>query len=82
MTSWLAEREQRTFFDWRYYLVKYPAMRGSRDERREGRTGIYWGVDGELGYSLCMLRTYSSTATTATHPAAGVALLRREGRGA
>jgi hypothetical protein len=58
MGSWLAERELRMFFDWRYYLVKYPAMRGSRDERREGRTGIYLGVDGELGYSMCMLRTY------------------------
>jgi hypothetical protein len=58
MRSWLSEREQRRIFDWRYYLVKYPAMRGSRDDRREGRTGIYLGVDGELGYSLCMLRTY------------------------
>jgi hypothetical protein len=57
MASWLSEREQRTCFDWRYYLVKYPAMRGARDERREGRTGIYMGVDGELGYCNCMLRT-------------------------
>ena len=54
----VAEREERASFDWRYYLIKYPAMRGSRDDRREGKTGIYWGVDGELGYSLCMLRTY------------------------
>jgi hypothetical protein len=60
MTSWLAEREQRSYFDWRYYLVKYPAMRGERDERREGKTGIYWGLDGELGYSLCMLRTVTT----------------------
>ena len=58
MTSWLAERQQRTYFDWRYYLVKYPAMRGSREGQREGRTGIYLGVGGALGYSLCMLRTY------------------------
>ena len=35
-------------FDWRYYLVKY-------DEMREGRSGIYFGRDGDLGYSLCML---------------------------
>jgi Protein of unknown function DUF262 len=58
MAAWLAEHEQRTFFDWRYYLVRYPAMRGSRNDGREGRTGIYLGVDGELSYSLCMLRTY------------------------
>lgn len=58
MASWLAEREQRAYLDWRYYLVKYPAMRGSRDDRNEGKTGIYWGVDGDLGYSLCMLRTF------------------------
>ena len=57
MSSWLAEREQRAYFDWRYYLVKYPAMRGSRDEHRQGKTGIYYGEDGVLGYSLCMLRT-------------------------
>ncbi|OXM45173.1 DUF262 domain-containing protein [Amycolatopsis alba] len=48
--EWLAERETAEVFDWRYYLVKYSSM-------REGATGIYYGVDGELGYSLCMLRT-------------------------
>ena len=57
MSRWLEEREQRTYFDWRYYLVKYPEMRGSRDDCRQGKTGIYYGVDGVLGYSLCMLRT-------------------------
>ena len=58
MSSWLEERERRMFFDWRYYLVRYPAMRGMGNDRREGATGIYYGgVDGELGYSLCMLRT-------------------------
>jgi len=34
---------------WRYYLVRYPCM-------REGATGIYYGIGGVLGYSLCMLR--------------------------
>ena len=58
MVAWVSERERQSVFDWRYYLVKYPAMRGARDECREGKTGIYLGVDGELGYSLCMLRTY------------------------
>jgi hypothetical protein len=59
MAVWLADREARSHFDWRYYLVKYPAMRGGRnaDKKDEGKTGVYWGVDGELGYSLCMMRT-------------------------
>jgi Protein of unknown function DUF262 len=55
---WLADRERGSHFDWRYYLVRYPAMRGGRDDKKdEGKTGVYWGVDGELGYSLCMMRT-------------------------
>jgi hypothetical protein len=48
--AWLSARESSKDFDWRYYLVKYPSM-------RDGATGIYYGVDGKLGYSLCMLRT-------------------------
>lgn len=48
--TWLSLREQQNAFDWRYYLIKYPSM-------RSGATGIYYGVDGELGYSMCMLRT-------------------------
>jgi len=35
-------------FGWRYYLVKYPVM-------REGNSGLYVGLNGTLGYSLCML---------------------------
>ena len=50
MGAWLSERETSKTFDWRYYLVKYPSM-------RDGATGIYYGVDGKLGYSMCMLRT-------------------------
>lgn len=57
MESWLARREELALFDWRYYLVKYPCMRGARNDRGEGATGIYFGIDGRLGYSLCMLRT-------------------------
>jgi len=48
--TWLAERDHSSVCDWRYYLVKYQLMRG-------GATGIYYGVDGKLGYSMCMLRT-------------------------
>jgi hypothetical protein len=48
--GWLSERENAAVFDWRYHLVRYPAM-------RSGATGIYYGVDGKLGYSMCMLRT-------------------------
>lgn len=50
VSAWLLEREASRTFDWRYYLVKYPSM-------REGATGIYFGADGKLGYSMCMLRT-------------------------
>jgi hypothetical protein len=48
--TWLSEREDSKIFDWRYYLVKYPSM-------RTGATGIYYGLDAKLGYSMCMLRT-------------------------
>jgi hypothetical protein len=44
----LATRTAATHFDWRYYFVKYSAM-------REGRSGIYAGLDGTLGYMVCML---------------------------
>jgi hypothetical protein len=44
----LTKREVPSEFDWRYHLVKYPAM-------RSGATGIYVGVDEHLGYSMCML---------------------------
>lgn len=49
MTAWLSTHDESNHFDWRYYLIKYPSM-------REGATGIYFGEDGELGYSMCMLR--------------------------
>ena len=46
--AWLASREGAGEFDWRYYLVKYPAM-------REGASGVY--VDPfDHGFDLCMLR--------------------------
>jgi hypothetical protein len=58
VAGWLADRERDSQFDWRYYLVRYPAMRGGNgDKKDEGKTGVYWGVEGELGYSLCMMRT-------------------------
>ena len=46
--AWLAERVSLQTFDWRYYFVAYDSM-------REGRSGIYYGRDGELSYSICML---------------------------
>lgn len=55
--TWLREREESRQFDWRYYLVKYPALRGARDDRQQGRTGIYTGVATGSGYSMCMMRT-------------------------
>lgn len=47
--SWLQRRAAGEHLDWRYYLVRYPRM-------REGASGIYFGSNGVLGYSLCMLR--------------------------
>lgn len=44
-----AARETEGLYDWRYYLVKYPDM-------RSGDTGIYYGADGRIHYTLCMLR--------------------------
>ncbi len=35
-------------FDWRYYLVKYEAM-------REGKSGIYFAEGGSMGFRMCML---------------------------
>ena len=48
MDRWLSEREAARVFDWRYYFVRYDAM-------REGASGRYVGSDGRLGYSVCML---------------------------
>lgn len=47
--EFVASRLENKHLDWRYYLVKYDCMRA-------GATGIYYGDDGKLGYSLCMLR--------------------------
>lgn len=47
---WIEDLESALRFDWRYYLVKYPLM-------RSGATGIYFADNGDMGYSLCMLRT-------------------------
>jgi Protein of unknown function DUF262 len=48
MDRWLSDREAARQFDWRYYFVRYDAM-------REGASGRYVGSDGRLGYSVCML---------------------------
>jgi hypothetical protein len=46
--EWLRSVQEEMEFDWRYYFVKYPAM-------REGGSGIYVGLNGALGYAVCML---------------------------
>jgi energy-coupling factor transporter ATP-binding protein EcfA2 len=43
--QWL---EDQHAFDWRFYLVKYDAM-------REGKSGIYFAEGGSMGFRLCML---------------------------
>jgi hypothetical protein len=47
-TTALSVSESAGALDWRYYLLKYDGM-------RDGRSGIYFGMDGAMGYSLCML---------------------------
>jgi hypothetical protein len=46
--QWLDAIVHANGLDWRWYFVKYPAM-------REGRSGIYVGANGALGYLVCML---------------------------
>ena len=46
--AWLSEQEQAGWLDWRYYLVKYPAM-------RSGASGIYAAATDSMGFDLCML---------------------------
>lgn len=47
--NYLQQCTTKMEMDWRYYFVKYPAM-------REGDSGRYVGVVGKHGYSVCMLR--------------------------
>jgi len=47
--QFLEESITRSYYDWRYHLVRYPTM-------RQGNSGIYYGADGRLGYELTMLR--------------------------
>ena len=53
--EFLASREAAARFDWRYYMVKYPSMRGNGCS-----TYFAEPTDGaehaSMGYSLCMLR--------------------------
>lgn len=46
--TFLVERERADAFNWRYYLVKYPAMLC-------GESGLYVGSNGAMGFDLCML---------------------------
>lgn len=47
-SRWLETSLDASGLDWRWYFVKYPVM-------RVGRSGIYTGANGSLGYSVCML---------------------------
>ncbi len=46
--SWIDATVEGDGVGWRWYFVKYPVM-------REGRSGIYVGTNGTLGYCVCML---------------------------
>jgi len=72
MTStWLAEREAERHFDWRYYFVRYPAM-------RSGRSGLYVSEEDHLGYRIVMLHktrlnsNYRDPYLLAVHRESGV----------
>lgn len=47
-SGWIQQKDSEGRFDWRYYMVKYDAM-------REGTSGIYASSEDSLGFSLCML---------------------------
>lgn len=46
--DWLRDQERAGSFDWRYYLVKYPAMRA-------GASGLYFAHGRRMGFSLTNL---------------------------
>lgn len=46
--EFVTSREAIAEFDWRYYLVRYDTM-------RQGASGIYASVGGNMGYLVCML---------------------------
>ena len=46
--EFVSSRQATGHLDWRYYLVRYDAM-------REGASGIYASVGGNMGYLVCML---------------------------
>jgi hypothetical protein len=53
--EFLESRAAESWYDWRYYLVRYSTM-------REGNSGIYYGANGGLGYELTMLRKTMQTS--------------------
>lgn len=71
-TEWLRDREEPVAFDWRYYLVKYPAMRA-------GASGLYYAHGRRMGFSLTNLpggkkyrnANYHDPYLLAIHKAAG-----------
>ncbi|WP_188043945.1 DUF262 domain-containing protein [Changpingibacter yushuensis] len=47
-TAWLSKQETNNTFDWRYYFVKYPAM-------RLGTSGLYYAEKRQMGFGLTNL---------------------------
>jgi hypothetical protein len=70
-TEWLEATDASAGLGWRWYFVKYAAM-------REGSSGIYVGSNGMLGYDVCMLDKtqmnswYRDPYLLAIHRASGV----------
>jgi hypothetical protein len=70
--AWIETATPESGLDWRWYFVSYPAM-------REGRSGLYVGSNGALGYTGCMLDKtqmnswYRDPFLTAVHLESGMA---------
>lgn len=71
VANWITASPAANGLSWRWYFVRYPAM-------REGRSGLYATVNGALGYELCMLDKtqmnswYRDPYLTAVHRESGV----------
>ena len=48
---WLEATKEGKALGWRYYFVRYSCM-------RQGRSGRYVGLNGSMGYSVCMLNRH------------------------
>jgi len=71
-TAWIEGVAAESGLDWCWYFARYPVM-------REGRSGLYVGSNGALGYTVSMLDKtqmnswYRDPFLTAVHLESGTA---------